>query len=324
MRMLFEWLSSATLTVWFLTAFVLYYLTMAIWSEEAFAHFIEALSSSWPVRVLYIMFALNVTLRITTTLGRTFKKRKVKFFLMGPFMVGIVLFLFSSFLSVNLRQTKWLLVGQDQTVVLPWEEGIFRVLKIEPAIKQNTLRIGSSTRVFDYEPFLLLAGPDGQVRRIGAFPAKKVSKTYFHVLNFGLAPEVELYRQGRLLQKGYLALKVLPFGAVDRFTMQGLPYEFFIHIVPNKVTKKGDTSARYYDITRPVYNLEVFKADRRVLNTQVRDEVSFDGYTLRFLSPTYWELLEAVRDPVYPVFVLSLVLCIIGIVPWVLGVFMKS
>ncbi|RME67848.1 MAG: hypothetical protein D6778_02705, partial [Nitrospirae bacterium] len=82
----------------------------------------------------------------------------------------------------------------------------------------------------------------------------------------------------------------------------------------NRVIKRGDISAREYNTRSPVYNLEILKADRKIVNTTVEREVSFEGYVLRFLRPVYWELLECVYDPVYPLFLLSLGMLALGVI----------
>ncbi len=306
-------LGSPVLTLWFVVAFVVYYMTGSVWSEEAFAKFISGLSGSWPVRMVYMVFLLNVTLRAIGSLIKDFRRDRIRMVLRSVLLLGMVLFFLSSFLSVNLRQTEWVLAGEGQVINLRWEMGPFRVLKIEPALKELTMKIDTS-EIFDSEPKAVIETLDGKIFKIGAFPARKVSRTYVHVLNFGLAPGLELYKDGRLLQRGYMALRILPFGSVDRFKIEGLAYDFYIHILPNRVIKRGDISAREYNTRSPVYNLEILKADRKILNTTVEREVSFEGYVLRFLRPVYWELLECVYDPVYPLFLLSLGMLALGVI----------
>jgi len=308
-------IGSPVLTIWFITAFVLYYLSVSIWSSEAFAKFIWALSHIFVVKLIYVLFFLNICIRIYGFFIKEAKARKERLLLRAPLLLGLVLFLATSFLSVNVRKNKWVLAAEGQSIKVQWESGMFKVVEIKPALKERTLRMEGSG-IFDFEPKALILGPDGDFYKIGAFPARKVSKTYIHVLNFGLAPGLELLKEGRTIQKGYLALKLLPFGSVDKFSLQG--YEFYIHIVPNKTIKKGDITAREYDIKNPVYNIEILKGDRRILTARIQKKVSFEGFTLRLHPPIFWELLEMVYDPVYPFFLGSLIMILIGVLlyPW--------
>lgn len=327
-KRIFDLLGARALTVWIVGGFIFYYLTMAVWSEEAFAKFIIAISSNNLARAVYLIFFVNVTIRVIRACWRV-RKSWVRLILRLPLYAGILIFLFASFGSVNSRQSKWLLIGDGDVINLPWESGPLRVVRIDPALKSDLLRVDDSI-IFDYEPFVNVVDMTGKVYRVGAFPPKRVKSSYMHILNFGIAPGVELWKDGRLLSRGYVALRLLPFGRVDSFELSVLPYyKFYIHILPNKTIKKGNESARNYNIEKPLYQLEVVRGDRTVFTGTSSDSLSFENITMKFFKPTFWVQLEVVRDPFYLWFVTGVILSLAGILllllDWIIwGIFKRT
>jgi hypothetical protein len=141
-----------------------------------------------------------------------------------------------------------------------------------------------------------------------------------HILNFGIAPGVELWQNGRLLRRGYMALRIIPFGTVDSFEISPYPYRFYIHILPNRILKKGKETAREYNINKPLYQVEILKGDKRVFTGSTSETLTFEGYTLRFFRPIYWVQLEVVHDPFYLWFILSLALLFVGVPVYLVGI----
>ncbi len=314
---IYRFFSSWRLTFWMVALFILYYLTVAVWSEEAFARFIGMLSENSTVKALYLVFLLNVTLRLSGSLW-TMRKRPMRLVLSLPFYAGVVLFLFSSFMSVNVRQLQWVLLGEGQVLKLPWEREAFRVVKVESALKRDLLRMDDSS-IFDYEPYITLQDRGGRLHRVGAFPPKRVGASYMHVLNFGLAPGVEFIRDKEVLLSGQVALRLIPFGSVDSFQLGQFNYKVYIHIIPNRIIRRGKEVARSYDITSPLYQVEVIKGEKTLFEGTTDREINFDGYRLRFYSPSYWIMLEAARDPFYIPFIVSLFLVLGGGIFYLIG-----
>jgi hypothetical protein len=218
----------------------------------------------------------------------------------------------SSFLSVNLRQTRWLVIGERDVISLPWEKGSYRIVKIDSALKEDILRVDDSP-VFDYEPYVTLMNTiNGQIYRVGAFPAKKVGNTYMHILNFGIAPVLELREQERVIAGGPVVLRLIPFGSVDSFELKELNYKFYIHVIPNMIIKRGNETARNYNIEHPRYQIQVLRGDKTIFDGSAEDEITFDGRILRFYKPVYWVQLELVYDPVYPFFIGGLFITVLG------------
>ncbi len=317
LKKIYNFLSSWRLTFWFVALFVLYYLSTALWVGEAFGRFIQYLSKSNPVRALYVVFFLNVTLRVSGALFNL-KRKPFKLLIRAPLMMGVLLFLFSSFMSVNMRQSRWILLGEGDILRLPWEREVFRVVKIESALRRDALRMDDSM-LFDYEPHITFLDRAGRLHRIGAFPPEKLSRTYMHILNFGLAPGVEFIKDGKTILRGEVALRLVPFGSVDSFDLKGYGYKVYMHIMPNRIIRRGKEVARSYNISAPLYQIEVLRGDKTVFDGTANREINFDGYTLRLYPPSYWVLLEAARDPFYIPFAVSLGLLVVGVVVYVSG-----
>lgn len=309
----FRFFSSSALTAWMLFLFIIYYLTTSVWFGEAFARYIGYISGTLTGRVVYLIFFLNILLRVVSALkrGGILSLRQL---LRVPLYLGFLLFLLSSFLSLNIRDARWMMLGEGDNISLPWEGVSYRVISIEPAIKTDILRT-SDSRVFDYEPHVnLLNLRSGERYRVGAFPVRKVGASYIHILNFGIAPVLELRDDERVLASGPVALRLIPFGGVDSFELRELKYKFYLHVIPNRIIRKGGEVARRYDMNHPRYQIQVVKGDKTVYDGEAEDEITFDGKRLKFFSPIYWVQLECVHDPAYPFYIVSIFTLIAGVI----------
>ena len=310
-RVIISFLGSKTLTVWLVGALIVYYLTVAVWSREAFATFILNLSRNDLFRVLYVLFVINAALRIIAALKALWPRRR-RFFLKLPLYAGLLLFIAAAFMSLNVRKSRIILLGHGDRVTVAWDRAPLRVIGIESALKKRMLRTEGSA-VFDYEPSVTLIDGRGRRYSINAFPPKKIGSSFMHIMNFGIGPGVELRKGGRTVTKGYMALRLTPFGAVDRFAIDPYPYTFYLSILPNRVLKKGNEAARDYDLTTPRYRVEVTKGDRVIAGAETDTMISFDkDMSLHFSPPDDWVLLQAAYDPFFPWFVTGLVLLLLG------------
>lgn len=308
-----SFLGSPTLTAWLVGLFVLYYLTMAVWLDEAFSRYVGHLSSGVVFRLFFLCFLVNTALRVADHIAHL-RGRPARLLLRLPLLLGLVLVLATFFLSLNVRQLQWTQpVGKDDPIVLPWETERFRIIAVEPALAKRALRT-DATRIFDFEPAITIVGSDGRPRTIGAFPPRKAGKTYLHVLTFGLGPDIELKKGNEVLGRGFVALRLVPFGSADTFSLAGQPYQFSLSVLPNRMTQKGTETARSYDLDRPRYQLEVVKGDQMIAKEETEGSVSFDGdMTISFFPPSDWVIVEAVRDPFLPWFAFSLLLLACGV-----------
>jgi hypothetical protein len=308
-----KFLESKTLTIWLAGFFILYYLSVAVWSKEAFASFISLLRDNLLFQSAHVLLVANVSLRS----GRAViaqRRDLLRLALRLPLSVGVVLFLASFFLSLNIREDRRILVGEGDVVELPWESGPFRVAGVDPALDRRALRTNEA-KIFDYEPGVTLIDGSGGQHHVGAFPPKRVRSSYLHVLNFGIGPGVRLRRGSEVLAEGFMALRLTPFGRVDSFELPPTPYTFYLSILPNRTITKGRETGRDYDLTKPLYRVEVTKGDVKISAAETDDAISFDGgMNLSFFTPSDWVLLEAAYDPVLPVFAFSLVMLVAGAV----------
>lgn len=294
---LLAFLRSRTLTVWLVGLFVLYYLTTAVWVGEAFGRYMNHLSANNLFRAFYLLFLANAVLRVADAAAASFPVRRV-FLLRLPLYAGTVLFLCALFLSLNFRQAIWLPpAGIGDRLSVPWERDVYEVVSVAPALKKRALRTDNAV-IFDFEPGLTVRDGKGAVHVIGAFPPSRVASTYFHVLQFGIAPGVELRQSGKVLVRGNVALRLTPFGVVDTFDLPPHPYQFSIAVAPNRTIKKGKELARDYDLDRPRYLVEVIRNGNTVVKGETEDAVFLDGtLSLSFFKPDDWVIVEAVHDP---------------------------
>ena len=312
-RRCIAFLRSGTLTIWLVGLFVLYYLTMAVWTGEAFATYVSAVSSSRFFQAFFLLFFLNVLYRVVDAL-RALRSRPAVMVMRIPLLLGLVLLLFSFFMSLNVRELRWSPpIGEGDTIDLPWEEAPYQIVSVEPALKKKALRT-REVFVFDYEPGIMIESRAGERYRIGAFPPRKVGSSFLHVLNFGIGPGIELRKGAEVVWNGYVALRLTPLGVTDSFEIPQQPYRFYLSVLPNQVLKKGRETARDYDLDRPRYRLEVMEGDRVIKRGETETGLSFGGdMSIAFFQPSDWVLIEAVHDPFLLWFVVSLSLLVLGV-----------
>lgn len=307
-----EFLRSAALTVWLTGLFAVSYLTVAVWSREAFAKFITYLGSSHLFRALYLLFFVNVALRIFGRIARS-RPPRLRLCLQLPLMLGFLVFLASLFLSLNMRKKVWLPpLGLGDVITVPWSGERYLIRSVEPALKRKALRTEGSA-IFDYEPGVTLLDEQNAIHVVGAFPPRRVGSSYLHVLNFGIGPGVELKKGSDVVSGGFVALRLTPFGSVDTFVLPRASYTFYLSIIPDNTVKKGRETALHYDLEKPKYRVAVVKGDAVIAQAETDSSLSFDGeYTLKFSTPSDWVVLELAYDPFLSVFVFSVFLMALG------------
>lgn len=307
-----SFLASKTLLLWLLGLLVVYYLTVAVWFKEAFGTLVNNLSHSNLYRFFYLLFLANIALRSGKALIKI-RSSKVRFFLRLPLFLGAIIFLFSAFMSLNVRDFRWLLLGTGDVVQVPWQQASLRIVHIDSAVKKKALRQDESA-IFDYEPLVTLEEEGGVRHRAGAFPPRLVNSTFMQIMNFGIGPGIELRRGNAVVFKKEVALRVIPFGNTDSFTVEPLPYKFYVSIVPNRIIKKGKETARDYDLDRPRYRVEVVKGDMLIAQKETEDGLTFDqNMSLSFAPPSDWIMLNLVHDPFLAWFVVGLALMLFGL-----------
>lgn len=320
---LMTFLGSKAITVWVAGIFILYYLALAIWSKEAFSTIIAGLTGNALIQSLFALFFLNVASRTVRRIKGELPSR-ARLALRIPLYAGTLLFLAVFFLSLNIRHSTWQLVGEGDPVELYRDPAEYHVARITPALQARSLRTERSA-IFDYEPALTIVDREGRQHHVAAFPPVKVGATYLHVLNFGIGPGVELKQAGKTLSKGFMALRLTPFGTVDVFELPPFPYRFSLTILPNRVGTTGTDLEREYDLARPRYRVEVERGGKVIARGETDTSLRFDeGMSIHFEKPSDWVLVEAVSDPFYPGYAASLVLLMGGALLYPLSYLVKS
>lgn len=304
-----------------LWAWLLYYLTWSTWSKEAFAGFVSGLGRNIIWQVLFVTFIML----LSTEMIYKFKERMKSslFFALIWFILpaGIIVFLAGFFLSASMRMDTKILTGKEDIFQIPWSQKRYGVMDVRPSIKERFLDIEQEvpSPIFTREPLLLLTDFKNTYR-VGVFPPQRIDGTFFHILNFNIAPSIEVRDlSGRVLIKGDIALQLLPAGNTDYVILEGLPYRITMKLLPSREIKRGDIMAKEYDLNDRLYELKVFRiknpeeAGTLIKEGDSKSPLRFDGYSLTITGHTYWALLEIVKDDSVYIIGTGLSLVIIGI-----------
>jgi hypothetical protein len=290
---------------------VIYYVTFAVWSKEAFARFVTALNSNPLAQAFFIILLISAFLNLLRASVRRFRESRLMFSLWILLPAGLMVFLTGFFMSAAFRQHEWLVKGDGEIVQPKWQEKPYVVSAIIPSLKDEMLDIDSGSGIFQYEPKVVLDTEEGMAK-VGVFPPRNIGGTYYHVLQFGMAPGIRLLDGEEVLQEGHMLQRILPPGAQDGFSLPPHPYRFFLRIAPDRTVTKGRTKAKVYNIRNPSYVVTVLKGENTIFEGDSRQGVEFDGLSLTFTEPTYWVLIEAAKDPGLAVIVCGVALVAAG------------
>ncbi|MBI5140833.1 MAG: hypothetical protein HZA20_01410 [Nitrospirae bacterium] len=298
---IFSLVASDRLTVWLVAAWTLLYVTLAVWSAEAFTAFIHLLAASFVFKAVYIVFLANITVRLIAYLRVSLRVRPLMAAANGLFVGGFILILLGFFLSVATKQMAQPLAGEGSAVVTPWDGKAYGIERVAPSLRDSVLDIDDGDGLFSLEPKVTIATDDGAVE-IGAFPPVNVGGylggAWMHVLQCGLAPVIRVSgADGNVMREGRVALRLLPPGGSDRFSLDGTPYSFVFKLSPSRVIKKGNTEGRVYDIVRPVYEITVVKGGEELARELSNRPIVFDGLALEITGTSSWAILDIARDP---------------------------
>lgn len=305
-------LGDARLTTGLTVTWVLFYMTWAVWGEEAFAGFVSLLGRQPAFQALYLLLLVNLFLRVLSWL----RGSKRGLFRTGAGVVlrlGLLLLLSGFFVSVMTKQAMRPLVGEGDVLGARWSEATFPVERIQPSLQERILDVGEGVGLFALEPAMVLKTPDGPAS-VGAFPPARFGRTWIHILQCGLAPGMRLSRDGRIIREGYAALRLLPPGRTDEFSLERTPYRILFKLIPQRTFRKGKLEVGEYDLTRPLFDVRVLRAKREVARGTSAVPILFDGLTLETLPPTSWALLDVVRDDGIPFVAGGLILIALGAV----------
>jgi hypothetical protein len=294
-KRIYQLLSSPSLLIWLAGGWLMYYIYSAIWSEEAFAGFIALTRKNLIINIPFVLLLISGYLNIVRGFTVRFQKSKTGFLAWLMLSAGIMFYLTGFFLSLHLRQYENLLIGEGDILQTPWMSEAFHVVSVEPGIKEQIIFTGEDTHVFEREPRITMADSRSHRFFVGAYPPSRRGMTYLHILNTGIAPGVELYENGRLIDKGYMALRLLPPGQSDFFDIAPYPYRFLSALSPS------DATGNVFNISEAIYNTRVFRKEKLIAEQKASSFVKFDQFELRYFKPKYWAQIEVARDPGIPV-----------------------
>jgi hypothetical protein len=322
--MIFGFLSSREFLAWIIGGWILCYASSMIWTKESFAYFMTGLGSNIFIQTLFVLFLISGYLNLIRSSICKFKKSRWKFFAGVLLPLGILLFFTGFFISAATRQFDWILVGTGDFIKPKWSSEQYRVEAIDPGVKERFLDIDTEYAgkgLFKYEPKVTVRDSASALFEIGAFPPAKINDTYYHILNFGLAPGMSISRGDEVQAEGYMALRMLMPGSSDSFEIQPLPYKFIISLEPERIISKGKTEAAEYNIREPNYRVRVYEAETLIAETVSKEGIEFRNHKLTFSGTDFWVQLEVVKDYGYPVILAGILISLIGIPVFLSGFF---
>jgi len=308
LKMAFDILSSRQLLLWLIILWIGYYLTASVWWKEAFGHFVMSLKKNPVSQALYMMFVINLLIRVV----RRLKEGHLNAIRNGPVLLGIIIFMLGFFLSILTRDVDYAILGEGQGYSPPWEGYTLFVERVASPLKERYLDIEPEKGFLRYEPVVSLS--DGSSRwEVRPYPPRRIGRTYFHILDFGIAPGIRLTEGRRILQEGYMILRLLPPGNQDYFEIEPYPYRFYIKLAPERFIEKGNLIGRSYNLLKPRYDLRVMKGEETMAKGISDSRIEFGGFSLELFGPVPWVRMEVVRDMGLPLIVAGILLILIGL-----------
>lgn len=290
--------STREMLFWLMGLWIIYYTSAMIWDREAFAHFISRLKLNLVMQLPFLLFLFSGYLNLVRAFRSAWRESAVKILLSGALPLGLLLVFTGVFISITTRQLEWIMAMPGDSIQPRWVDFGYKVEEIDPGIKERILDTDSDegSGLFKYEPKITVKDKRSVVHKIGAFPPSKIGDSFFHVLNFGLAPFLSISEQGVVKGQEYVPLKILAPGSSDSFEIQPLPYKFLISLEPDKVYQKGTVKAAEYNTRDPLYRIRVMEGQELIAEDITREQLHFKNMTLGLQKPVFWVQLEAVKD----------------------------
>lgn len=214
------------------------------------------------------------------------------------------------------------MIGEGDIIKPPWVKGTYHVTDIDPGLKGRLSATGTDSSIFLREPIVTLTDKNSRSFKVGTFPPVKIDDTYYHILNFGIAPGIKLFQGGTLRFADYKPLNILSPGKGDSFDIRPYPYRFFVIMEPEQTFREDQGYTSEFNIEKPFYRMTVFMGDRIIAEGDTKKGVRFGNFRLYFTDQTYWIILEAAKDPGMPVLRLGILLIFIGIPFWLISAFL--
>lgn len=308
-----KWIFSPAALFWMVAAWVFMYASIAIWSKEAFGAYMERLGESTLLQAPFVVFLVLAAVNYITHAVARFRASwaTAPLWLMLP--TGLLLFIFGFFLCAVFSDTGRKIVGAGDNVRPPWQVGNYVVSSVESGLRDEIIGMeAGQSSIFSFEPRLFLDGMDKR-HEVGVFPPTQVENTYYHIMDFGLAPFVKLESGGRIIRQGYMIQKLFPPGVRDSFELPPMPYRFAIRMRPERYIAKKDFKVGVYKLKSSSYDVVIQKGTDIIFDGSSDAPIEFDGMRLTFGEPDYWIWLEATRSPGLQVLATGAVVTIFGI-----------
>jgi len=325
MKRILSLLSSPEALFWSIGSWVTYYTFMMIWDKESFAHFVNGLADRTIMQVPYLLFLLTGYLNLFRSSKKCLKTNIWKLAGTKLLPFGILLVFTGAFISISSRQFQWINAMPGDEIRPRWAQEQYRVESVDAGVRDRLLDIDSEgeSGIFKYEPKVTISQSGQAARSIGAFPPSRVGNTFYHVLNFGMAPSFAISEGGVLKGREYVPLRLLMPGSNDSFEIQPLPYKFLVSFEPDRTIQKGSVKAGEYNMKDPLLRIRVLEGQDVVAEEVTRESMSFRNIRLDVGKPVYWVQLEAVKDRGVYLIVSGLLFTCLGLPLYVISICMN-
>jgi hypothetical protein len=317
-------LSSRVFLLWMMGGWITYYVLSSIWMEEAFGSFAVGIRDNLFIRIPFIVFLASGYFNLVRASFMMFTKNKMFFLTRVILPLGVLVFFTGFFLSLSLRESGQRMVGEGDIIKPPWVMSTYHVTAITPGLKDRLSNTGTDRSIFIREPVITLTDRNTQSYNVGTFPPVKIDDTYYHILNFGIAPGVKLFQGDKLRFGGYQPLGILSPGKSDSFSISSYPYRFLVSMEPEQSFREGEGFVSEFNIEKPLYRTTVFMNNKVIAEGDSKEGVRFGNFRLYFTDHTFWVMLEAAKDPGLPVLKLGILLILTGIPLFLISFFFQE
>jgi len=231
---------------------------------------------------------------------------------------GVLLYAAGFILSIYLRQYDVRLAGAGDMVRFPWDNAAYNVVSIDAGIKDRIVK-DPDVPLLDHEPEVLLRDSLSAVHAIGAYPPAGLGRAYSHILNYGIAPEVRLFKGDAMVANGYMALRLMPPGRSDYFDIQPYPFRFLVYLLPEKMHENVSGRKMIFDLKSPRYMTRVFRGEDVIAEGASDSPLEFEGFSLSYTSPKYWVQLESALDAGIPMMKSGIIMIVLALPVYILA-----
>lgn len=306
-------LSSKAFLIWIVGGWIVYYVLSAIWLREAFAAFVAGLRENLIMQISFLFFLVSGYLNVARALKAVFRKSWIHCIAWLVLSLGVLLFFTGFFMSAAMRESGQRFIGEGDIINPPWTQERYRVMRIDPGLKDRLIDMNAAGGIFAYEPKITVLDQSSRSYTIGAFPPAKLKGTYYHIMNFGIAPGVRVFEEGRLKDQSHVILRIVAQGSSDYFDLPGYPYRFLVTIEAGEARQAGKRAAASLNLKDPLFSVRVFKGERVIAEGDSRRGIAVGNLAVRFFQPAFWVQLEAVKDSGVQVMHAGIVLVTIGV-----------